>query len=306
MPNLDLMSSLFLCDYDWPLQDIFLSLDTASWRVIGCTRYRNMITDKIWEEFRYSKMMISVNKEVTSISCDEDLVVCGYIDGSCEVFNAATGDFLYKIEEQERDFIPSSSKVYLGQDIVVKIAFGTDELAHRGKSDIGIWSKISQRKICSCVHNNRNLCVYLKVHRNTLLIREGKMICQIAVVEDEVVQLKRLYKLEKMLQGEFLLNSHYLVSWHRRDISLCHLSPLSSVWNISSDNQILGLTLHGGYAAILQDYSLSVLNCANKEVQVKSLSNKQQVSITSNSTVVGVLDESHTVMFYTWVGKKHY
>ena len=83
MPNLDLMSSLFLYDYDWPLQNIFLSLDTASlrvsrdvcrqWRifidrrVIGCTRYRKMITDKIWEEFRYSKKIISVNKEVTSI-----------------------------------------------------------------------------------------------------------------------------------------------------------------------------------------------------------------------------------------------
>ena len=107
-------------------------------------------------------------------SCDEDLVVCGYTDGSCEVFNAATSDFLYKIEEQERDFIPSSSKVYLGKDIVVKIAFGTDALAGRGKSDIGIWSKISQRKIFSCFHNSRNLCVYLKVHKNTLLIRCGK------------------------------------------------------------------------------------------------------------------------------------
>ena len=98
----------------------------------------------------------------------------------------------------------------------------------------------------------------------------------------------------------------WATAWVVTDHQLPQSTARDIVWNISSDNQILGLTLHGGYAAILQDYSLSVLNCANKEVQVKSLSNKQQVSITSNSTVVGVLDESHTVMFYTWVGKKHY
>ena len=83
MPNLDLMSSLFLQDHDWPLQNIFLSLDTASlrvsrdvcrqWRifidrrVMGCTRYRKMITDNIWEDFRYSRKRFFVNKEVTSI-----------------------------------------------------------------------------------------------------------------------------------------------------------------------------------------------------------------------------------------------
>ena len=83
MPNLGLMSSLFLHDQDWPLQNIFLSLDTASlrvcrdvcreWRtfidrrVMGCTRYREMITDKIWEDFRYSRKIIHVTKEVTSI-----------------------------------------------------------------------------------------------------------------------------------------------------------------------------------------------------------------------------------------------
>ena len=100
--------------------------------------------------------------------------MCGYIDGSSEVFNAATGDFLYKIEGQQKDFVSSSSKVYVGKDIIVKISFGTDKLGHRGKCDIGIWSKISQREIFSFVHNNRNLCVYLKVHKNTLLIRCGK------------------------------------------------------------------------------------------------------------------------------------
>ena len=136
------------------------------------------------------------------------------------------------------------------------------------------------------------------------IFREGKIVCRIAVVEEDVVQLKKLYKLEKMFQGEFLLNSDYMVSWQGRDISLCNLSPLSAVWKISSDNQILGLALHGGYVAILHQYSVSLLNCGNKEVQVRSLNNKQQISITSNNTVVGVLDESHTVMFYTWQGKE--
>ena len=111
-----------------------------------------------------------------------------------------------------------------------------------------------------------------------------------------------LYKMEQMLKGDFLTNCKYIVSKSKNMISFSKIGYLSDVCNISTEKCILDLTLRGHFVAILQDFSISILNLVTKEIQLKSQTSKQLISITSNSNIVAVLDDSNTVSIYNWTG----
>ena len=82
------MSSLFLTDQDWFLQNAFLSLDTSSlrqcrevnteWRsfierrVRGCKRYKSALTRRLWKEFHPIKNKLMVNDSAVEIVVSED------------------------------------------------------------------------------------------------------------------------------------------------------------------------------------------------------------------------------------------
>ena len=102
-------------------------------------------------------------------SCDEDTIACGYTNGDCEMVNAATGDVIETFNGDVKDITYSSTKVYLGKNIIVTIAFGSS--GRTGKCHIGIWNKATKKRIFTCLHKNTNLSVYLKVQKNTVFIR---------------------------------------------------------------------------------------------------------------------------------------
>ena len=40
-----------------------------------------------------------------------------------------------------------------------------------GRCDIAIWSKVSLKKLFRTVHRNRNMCFFLRVIDNTIIVR---------------------------------------------------------------------------------------------------------------------------------------
>ena len=129
------------------------------------------------------------------------------------------------------------------------------------------------------------------------------MFCKIVVVKDCDVKFRVLHKLEQILKGDFLTNCKYIVARCKNVISFSKLGSESDVCKISTEKQVLDLSLRGHFVAILQDYSFSILNLKTKEIQLKGQSSNQLISITSNSNIVAVLDASNTVFIYNWTGK---
>ena len=137
-------------------------------------RLNNSYVNAFIYAYFYFQSIISFQVNILNVllpSCDEDDVVCGYTNGDCDIFSAVTGNLLNTFKGDVKDINYSSTKVQLGKDILVKIAFGSNNSGRVGKCDIGIWSKTTKKRIFTCVHKNQNLCVYLKVYKNTVFIR---------------------------------------------------------------------------------------------------------------------------------------
>ena len=97
------MKELFMWDQDLFLQNIFLYLDTSSlrrcrqvskvWkdfidsRVFGCKRLKPRLIERLWTAFEPIEQELVVEGSVTSIVCDDEVIVCGYADGACDVFS---------------------------------------------------------------------------------------------------------------------------------------------------------------------------------------------------------------------------
>ena len=105
-----------------------------------------------------------------------------------------------------------------------------------------------------------------------------------------------------MLKGDFLTNKKYIVSRCKNEISFSKLGSLSEVCKISTEKHIIDLALRGHYVAILQEFSISILNLVTKEIQLKSHCSKQQISIGCNSSIVAALDECNAVSIFNWTG----
>lgn len=75
------------------------------------------------------------------------------------------------LDDRSSEISYSNCKLHIGKDIIVKISFGFSELAKEGRCDIAIWSKVSLKKLFRTVHRNRNMCFFLRVIDNTVIVR---------------------------------------------------------------------------------------------------------------------------------------
>ena len=82
-----------------------------------------------------------------------------------------TGDLIDVIEDTAPDIHYSHCKVYMGTDIIVRIAFGFCGAKNEGRCDIGVWSKTGGRKLFRNIHRNRNMSFFLRVIDNTIIVR---------------------------------------------------------------------------------------------------------------------------------------
>ena len=179
------MSELFKWDQDIFLQNIFISVDMSTlrrcslvsklWRefidrrVWGCARLRPRLVLGLWKDFHPVQQELIVGGSVTSIACDDQIIVCGYTDGACEVFSNVAGDCIDTLSDAQEHFHYSSSKVKVGKDIIAKIAYGSDGSV--GKYCIGIWRKNSFEKIYDSVLDNKKECVLLQEYKDEIFIR---------------------------------------------------------------------------------------------------------------------------------------
>ena len=82
-----------------------------------------------------------------------------------------SGALVSVIEDSSPDIQYSHCKVYMGSDIFVRIAFGYSAFKNEGRCDIGIWSKVNKKKLFRTIHRNRNMCFFLRVIDNTIIVR---------------------------------------------------------------------------------------------------------------------------------------
>ena len=104
---------------------------------------------------------------VTSNVCDDEVIVCGYTDGACEVFSCDTKDYVTTHSDTQEDIHYASSKVILGKDVNTMIAY---ECGRIGKCLIGIWMKTDFKQIYSSVLESGRDPVYLQEHSNSVFI----------------------------------------------------------------------------------------------------------------------------------------
>ena len=82
-----------------------------------------------------------------------------------------TGKIVGIIEDTAPDIQYSHCKVYIGTNIIVRIAFGYSAAQNEGRCDIGVWSKLGLRRLFRTVHRNRNMCFFLRVIDDTIIVR---------------------------------------------------------------------------------------------------------------------------------------
>jgi len=320
------MNNLFVWGQDFFLQSVFLSLDTSSlkscrnvcvdWkdfidaRVWGCRKYKQSLIRRLWLDFSPSVRTLSLLKSeadrVTSVTCDENIIFCGYADGRCKIYSINSGEQLGVIDDTAPDIHYSHCKVYIGRDIIVRIAFGFSTSNNEGRCDIGVWSKETRRKLFRTVHRNRNMCFFLRVIDNTIIVREGRNFCRISILEDCSIKYKALHHLDRLLRGDFLANSNFIVSKHGDKIMYLQLEPHYKIFEVYISKKIIDICLHENFLLILHDSSITLfnLNTGSTHDNVVKL-DKKPISMEVNSHVLAVLDQSNDVHIFSMTDTLH-
>ena len=135
----DLITELINWDQEIFLRTLFLSLDLSSlrnckmvshtWRyflserVLGCAGLRSVLVGRLWEDLQTEDRDLVVRGSVTSIGWNRQTIVCGYSDGTAEVF---AGECISRLSDVEEGVHYTGCRVHIGKDIIAKIAFGSD------------------------------------------------------------------------------------------------------------------------------------------------------------------------------------
>ena len=184
----DIVSALIKRDQDLFLQSVFLHLDLCSlrscttvcrawaefltYKVLSSTRVKGVLVGRLWEglgEENHTKLV--VEKSVTSIVCNRKIIVCGYNDGTGEVFaNNDDGESVAKLSDVEVGFYYTGSSVQLGKDVIVKVAYASDD-NNQVVNDVGVWSKKEGKRIYKSLLMDQKTCIYTQVAENNLFIK---------------------------------------------------------------------------------------------------------------------------------------
>ena len=142
---------------------------------------------------------------------------------------------------------------------------------------------------------------------NTLAFRSGENLSKLSNCQEEGGQLRivkdDLKDVQNLFKGEFLTNGVYFITKTTHDIYFYKFGFENNIRKVSLEKNFVDLSMHDQHVCILQDFQVSILNLCTDEIKVKSESQVQQLSVSSNSYVVAILDAKGTVSLYTWKGK---
>eukprot|EP00092_Neocalanus_flemingeri_P052645 GFUD01061613.1.p1 GENE.GFUD01061613.1~~GFUD01061613.1.p1 ORF type:complete len:379 (+),score=78.07 GFUD01061613.1:176-1312(+) len=310
----DIMSELFKWDQDIFLQNLFISLDTKTlrrccevsklWRefinrrVWGCARLRPGLIVRLWTDFHPVQQELVVRGAVTSIACDDQIMVCGYTDGTCEVFNEETGECIDTFDDNEEGIHYTSSKVTVGENIIEKISYGSDQSDRAGNSYFGIWRKIAFQKMFESVQDDEKDYVYLLDHgKDEKLSKAGKYQKSggmYKILEDSLKDVKYLPK------RDFCTDGIYFVFGMQHEICICEVRCETKIRKVSMESNIVNLTMRDHNVLILQDFKFSVLDLDTDKICLKGENSFQLISTSSNAQIVSILDAQNFIKLYTW------
>jgi len=320
----ELMNNLFVWGQDFFLQSVFLRykqlkilqkclcwLERFYWcKSVGMQKIQAEFNKEIMAWFlslsENTQLAQIWSRSVTSVTCDENIIFCGYADGRCKIYSINSGEQLGVIDDTAPDIHYSHCKVYIGRDIIVRIAFGFSTPNNEGRCDIGVWSKETRRKLFRTVHRNRNMCFFLRVIDNTIIVREGRNFCRISILEDCSIKYKALHHLDRLLRGDFLANSNFIVSKHGDKIMYLQLEPHYKIFEVYISKKIIDICLHENFLLILHDSSITLfnLNTGSTHDNVVKL-DKKPISMEVNSHVLAVLDQSNDVHIFSMTDTLH-
>ena len=276
---------------------------------------------------------------MTSVCCDEEIIFCGYSSGICRLFKSVklccfkyplignwclsvdTGEEITSLDDTSSEISYSNCKVHIGADIIVKISFGYSESENEGRCDIGVWSKRNLKKLFRTVHRNRNMCFFLKVIDNTIIVRwvcliqrsrnllmacyrEGKNFCKITILEDCTIKYKALRHMEILLKGDFLANNNHIVSRHADRLTVLPFSDSHQAFHVHVTENILDSCLHDDLLFLLHETSVSIYDLASRSWRDKILVMASRlVAIEVNDHVILILDTSNTIHILQLTGR---
>ena len=149
-----IINKLFELNFDEILQKIFLNLDPLSLKnsKCVCSEWRQFITERLWNSKparkQLQKRLINQWKfhdpfvteydfgmmGVSSLACDDDLIVCGYLKGQAKVFDLATGELRFEVQcnTQPTDSYDDGVQLDLGKNVIGAITeMGTVSIWNR-------------------------------------------------------------------------------------------------------------------------------------------------------------------------------
>ena len=87
------------------------------------------------------------------------------------------------------------------------------------------------------------VCLIFYVHDS---YREGRFFCQITltILEDCSIKYKALHNLEKLMRGDFLDNSDYIVFKHGDSLTFLQLTPNYDLCQVPVNMKIIDICLH--------------------------------------------------------------
>ena len=142
---------------------------------------------------------------------------------------------------------------------------------------------------------------------NSVAFRSGENLSKLSIHQEDVGQLRivkeNLKVVQNLFKGEFLTNGVYFITNTTHDIYFYKFGFENNIRKVSLEKNFVDSSMHDQHVLIMQDFQVSILNLCTDEIKVKSESQVQQLSVSSNSYVVAILDAKRTVSLYTWKGK---
>ncbi|XP_023335835.1 uncharacterized protein LOC111707067 [Eurytemora carolleeae] len=161
------MEELLRHNLDHVLINIFLRLDGKSlknvqlvnheWdnfvrtRIWNSKRNRKIIKDNLWCNSTYSTRHIETGKCITSLSCDNSILVCGFTDGTVNIYHLDSGELIIELRTNSSAEQCTSTQVGLSTSLVAAMSVGTRFKDRTGGIlfKVIVWNRVDWSEVTS-------------------------------------------------------------------------------------------------------------------------------------------------------------
>lgn len=110
-----------------------------------------------------------------------------------------------------------------------------------------------------------NFSIRSKIRRH-FICREGRNFCKITILEDCSIKYRALHNMERLMRGDFLANSRYIVSKYGDRVTFLQLHPSHEMCEVSLPHKIVDMCLYQHFIFILSEVSVSVYDMTTRKL----------------------------------------